>query len=129
MKSEAQANAESDKKEKERIEKINQADSMIFQTEKQIKEYGDKLSEGNKTAINGALENLREAHKSQDLAAIDTALSALNAAWQTASQEMYAAGAAAGAQPGAGADGAGPSAGTSQGNGDATDVEYEEVKK
>ena len=129
MKSEAQANAESDKKEKERIEKINQADSMIFQTEKQIKEYGDKLSEVNKTAINGALETLREAHKSQDLAAIDTALSALNAAWQTASQEMYAAGAAAGAQPGAGTDGAGPSAGTSQGNGDATDVEYEEVKK
>ena len=129
MKSEAQANAESDKKEKDRIEKINQADSMIFQTEKQIKEYGDKLSEGNKTAINGALENLREAHKSQDLAAIDTALSALNAAWQTASQEMYAAGAAAGAQPGAGTDGAGPSAGTGQGNGDATDVEYEEVKK
>ena len=129
MKSEAQANAESDKKEKDRIEKINQADSMIFQTEKQIKEYGDKLSEGNKTAINGALENLREAHKSQDLAAIDTALTALNAAWQTASQEMYAAGAAAGAQPGAGTDGAGPSAGTGQGNGDATDVEYEEVKK
>ena len=129
MKSEAQANAETDKKEKERIEKINQADSMIFQTEKQIKEYGDKLSEGNKKAINGALENLREAHKSQDLAAIDTALSALNAAWQTASQEMYAAGAAAGAQPGTGADGAGPSAGTGQGNGDATDVEYEEVKK
>jgi molecular chaperone DnaK len=64
MKAEAQANAEADRKEKERIEKINQADSMIFQTEKQLKEYGDKLSEGNKTAINGALEKLREAHKS-----------------------------------------------------------------
>lgn len=129
MKAEAQANAEADRKEKERIEKINQADSMIFQTEKQLKEYGDKLSEGNKTAINGALEKLREAHKSQDLANIETALAALNAAWQTASQEMYAASGAAGAQPGAGANGAGPSAGSGQGNGDATDVEYEEVKK
>ncbi len=129
MKAEAQANAEADRKEKERIEKINQADSMIFQTEKQLKEYGDKLSEGNKTAINGALEKLREAHKSQDLANIETALAALNAAWQTASQEMYAASGAAGAQPGAGANGAGASAGPGQGNGDATDVEYEEVKK
>ena len=129
MKAEAQANAEADRKEKERIEKINQADSMIFQTEKQLKEYGDKLSEGNKTALNGALEKLREAHKSQDLTNIETALAALNAAWQTASQEMYAASGAAGAQPGAGADGAGPSAGSGQANGDATDVEYEEVKK
>lgn len=130
MKAEAQANAEADKKEKEKIEKINQADSMIFQTEKQLKEYGDKLSEGNKSALNGALEKLKEAHKSQDLAAIETALAALNAAWQTASQEMYAASGAAGAQPGAGANGAGgPSAGTGQGNGDATDVEFEEVKK
>lgn len=130
MKSEAQANAESDKKEKDRIEKINQADSMIFQTEKQLKEYGEKLSEGNKTAISGALEKLKEAHKSQDLAAIETALAGLNSAWQAASQEMYAAsGAAGGAQ--AGADGGGPTGGASsgQGGGDATDVEYEEVKK
>ncbi|MBL7863495.1 MAG: molecular chaperone DnaK [Cyclobacteriaceae bacterium] len=130
MKSEAQANAEADKKEKERIEKINQADSMIFQTEKQLKEYGDKLSEANKTALNGALEKLKEAHKSQDLSSIETALASLNAAWQAASQEMYAAGAGANAQPGAdgGAAGAGPSS-SNQGNGDATDVEYEEVKK
>jgi molecular chaperone DnaK len=130
MKSEAQANAEADKKEKEKIEKINQADSMIFQTEKQLKEYGDKLSDGNKSAINAELEKLKGAHKSQDLTAIEAALAGLNTAWQAASQEMYAAsGAAAGAQPGAGANGAGPSAGASQGNGDATDVEYEEVKK
>src|SRR6478609_285272 len=80
MKQEAQANAESDKKEKEKIEKINQADSLIFQTEKQLKEYGDKLSDGNKTAINAAVEKLKEAHKSQDLAAIDNAIAALNAA-------------------------------------------------
>ncbi|MDZ4716624.1 MAG: molecular chaperone DnaK [Cytophagales bacterium] len=132
MKSEAQANAESDKKEKERIEKINQADSMIFQTEKQLKEYGDKLSDGNKSAVNGALEKLREAHKSQDLAAIETTLAELNAAWQAASQEMYAAsGAAGGAQPGSEQNGAGagPSGSSGSENGDATDVEYEEVKK
>ncbi len=129
MKAEAQANAEADKKEKERIEKINQADSMIFQTEKQLKEYGEKLSEGNKSAINGALEKLKEAHKSQDVNAIDTAVNALNAAWQAASQEMYAA-SGAGTQAGAGANAGGPTGGgPSQGNGDATDVEYEEVKK
>lgn len=132
MKEEAQLNADADKKEKERIEKLNQADSMIFQTEKQLKEYGDKLSEGNKSAIQGALEKLKEAHKSQDLAAVENALTAMNAAWQAASQEMYAASSAAGAQPGAGA-GAGPqpgaSAGSTGGGGDATDVEYEEVKK
>jgi molecular chaperone DnaK len=132
MKEEAQLNADSDKKEKERIEKLNQADSMIFQTEKQLKEYGDKLSEGNKTAIQGALDKLKEAHKSQDLAAVETALAAMNAAWQAASQEMYAASSGAGAQPGADA-GAGPQPGASAGNtggaGDATDVEYEEVKK
>ncbi len=130
MKQEAQANAESDKKEKEKIEKINQADSMIFQTEKQLKEFGEKLSEGNKTAINGALEKLKEAHKSQDLAAIENALNALNTAWTAASQEMYAQGSA---QPGADASaGAGANAdgnNTTSGNSDAQDVEYEEVKK
>ena len=122
---------EQEQKEKERVEKINQADSMIFTTEKQLKEYGDKLSEANKTAIQGALEKLKEAHKSGDLASIDTAVSALNAAWQTASQEMYAAsGAAGGAQAGAN-PGGGPTGGAGgPGNGgDATDVEYEEVKK
>ena len=135
MKQEAQANAETDKKEKEKIEKINQADSLIFQTEKQLKEYGEKLSDGNKSAITSAWEKLKEAHKSQDLAAIENAMNALNAAWQAASQEIYAASGAgaAGAQPGANAGSAGPTdgAGTSTGNAtaDATDVEYEEVKK
>lgn len=122
MKQEAQANAESDKKTKERIEKINQADSLIFQTEKQLKEYGEKLSDGNKNAINGALEKLREAHKSQDLAAIDNAMNALNTTWQAAASEMYQGGAQAGAQPGAGAQG-----GPATGGNEATDVEYEEV--
>jgi molecular chaperone DnaK len=126
MKQEAQANAESDKKEKERVEKINQADSLIFQTEKQLKEYGDKLSEGNKTAISGALEKLKEAHKTQDVANIENAMNALNAAWQAASQEMYQGGAQAGANPGAGTNQSTENSNAS--GGAATDVEYEEVK-
>jgi molecular chaperone DnaK len=130
MKQEAQANADSDKKVKERAEKINQADSLIFQTEKQLKEFGDKLSEPNKNAINSALEKLKEAHKSQDLTSIENAMGLLNTAWQAASQEMYAAAGAnqgpqAGANPESGADnGAKPG-----NNNDVSDVEYEEVKK
>ncbi|MBK8290842.1 MAG: molecular chaperone DnaK [Flammeovirgaceae bacterium] len=129
MKEEAQANAETDKKEKERVEKINQADSLIFQTEKQLKEFGEKLSEGNKTAITQALDKLKEAHKSQDVAAIETAMNTLNAAWQVASQEMYAGGSQAGATPGEQPNqSANTGAGAAGGNGNATDVEYEEVK-
>lgn len=127
MKEEAQANAESDKKEKEKVEKINQADSLIFQTEKQLKEYGDKLSEGNKTAINSALEKLKAAHTSKDVASIDTAMNEMNSAWQAASQEMYQGGAQAGANPEAGANQATENTGSASG-GTATDVEYEEVK-
>lgn len=122
MKQEAQANAEADKKEKEKVDKINQADSLIFQTEKQLKEFGDKLSENNKTAINSALEKLKEAHKSQDLTAIDTALAGLNNAWQAASQEMYAA-SNGGAQQGADTN----EANNSQADGQTTDVPFEEV--
>ncbi|MBS1559245.1 MAG: molecular chaperone DnaK [Bacteroidetes bacterium] len=128
MKQEAQANAESDKQEKEKVEKVNQADSLIFQTEKQLKEFGDKLSEGNKSAINSALEKLKVAHASKDLTAIEGAMTALNAAWQAASQEMYAASEQAGAQqPGAEAN-TGNSSNTGTG-GDTQDVDYEEVKK
>ncbi|MFN7706163.1 MAG: molecular chaperone DnaK [Chryseotalea sp.] len=126
MKQEAQANADNDKREKEKVEKINQADSMIFQTEKQLKEYGDKLSDGNKTAINSALEKLREAHKAQDIAGIDAALAALNNAWQASASEMYQGGAQAGG-PQAGADANANSAGAN-GNPDVSDVQYEEVK-
>ena len=126
MKQEAQANADNDKREKEKVEKINQADSMIFQTEKQLKEYGDKLSDGNKTAINSALEKLREAHKAQDLAGIDAALTALNNAWQASASEMYQGGAQAGG-PQAGADANANNAGAN-GNPDVSDVQYEEVK-
>jgi molecular chaperone DnaK len=124
MKEEAEANADADKQAKERVEKINQADSLIFQTEKQLKEYGDKLSDANKSNINTSLEQLREAHKNQDITAIDTALASLNAAWQTASQEMYAAGAQEGAQapPTDGASGS-----NTENSNDVSDVEFEEV--
>ncbi len=131
MKKEAEANAEADKTEKEKVEKINSADSLIFQTEKQLKEYGDKLSESNKKAIEEGLQKLKDAHKSQDLAAIDAALEGLNKAWEGAAQEMYAA--SGGAQA-AGADGGpqagGPAPGAEAGaaeESDVSDVEYEEV--
>lgn len=131
MKQEAQANAEADKAAKEEIEKINQADSMIFQTESQLKEYGDKLSDGNKTAIEGALTKLKEAHAAKDAAGIDAGLEALNNAWQAASQEIYQAQQAAGAEGGAGAPGgAAADAGEDQSGSDAdvSDVEFEEVE-
>lgn len=129
MKREAEANAESDKRIKEEAEKINQADSLIFQTEKQLKEFGDKLSEGNKTAINGALENLKEAHKSKNLSGIDAAMASLNTAWQAASQEMYAASGAQGAQGAPGSPDQSAGGGSSSSGSDAQDVEFEEVKK
>ncbi|MBO6762314.1 MAG: molecular chaperone DnaK, partial [Roseivirga sp.] len=129
MKQEAEANADADKKEKEKVEKLNTADSLIFQTEKQLKEYGDKLSEGNKKPIEEALAHLKEVHQKQDLDAIDPAVEALNKAWEGAAQEMYAAsqGDAAGSQPGADAN-AGDASGSDNGSGDVSDVEYEEVK-
>lgn len=126
MKHEAQSNAENDKKIKERTEKINQADSLIFQTEKQMKEYGEKLSETNKVAINGALEKLKDAHKNQDVGAIDIAMASLNTAWQAAATEMYQASGGEqqpGGDPGANAGGA-----KAGGNAnDVSDVEFEEV--
>jgi molecular chaperone DnaK len=128
MKNEAKANEENDKKEKEKIDKLNSADSMIFQTEKQLKEYGDKLSAGNKSAIEAAVADLRKAHQSQDIAGIDSSLEKLNAAWAAASQEMYAAtqGAPGAGQPG-GAETGGAS-GQQGGSADnVTDVDYEEV--
>ena len=128
MKREAEANAEADKAEKEKIEKINAADSMIFQTEKQLKEYGDKLSEGNKTAIEGALTKLKEAHQSQNVESIDAATNDLNNAWQAASQEIYAAQQEAG-QAG-NTEGAQANAGgntENAGSEDVSDVEFEEV--
>ena len=89
MKAEAEQNAENDKKERERVDKLNQADSMIFQTENQLKELGDKIPAQHKPAIEQALQQLKDAHKAGDIAAIDNAINALNTAWQTASQQMY----------------------------------------
>ena len=122
MRQEAKANEASDKIEKDKIEKINAADSLIFSTEKQLKEYGDKISEGNKTAIEGALVELRTAHANQDLVTIDVAMEGLNKAWEAASQEMYAA-----SQGGAPAGDAGQQQ-QAKSDSDVADVEYEEVK-
>ena len=89
MKAEANANAEADKKERERVDKMNQADSMIFQTENQLKDLGDKLPADKKPAIEAALQKLKDAHKSGDIAAVDAAIAELNNAWQAASAQMY----------------------------------------
>lgn len=124
MKREAEVNASADKLEKESIEKLNQADSLIFQTEKQLKEYGDKLSEGNKANISAAVDALKSAHGSKNLEGIDAAMANLNSAWEAASTEMYAASQGDGAS-------AGPEAGASNsttGEG-VSDVDYEEVSE
>ena len=134
MKAEAEANAEADKKEKERIDKLNQADGMIFQTEKQLKDLGDKLPADKKAPIETALGKLKEAHKSQNLDAIDAAMKELNDAFHAASQDMYnAANAAQGgaqADPNCGAGGCGAQGGASSQNaGDnVQDADFEEVK-
>ena len=131
MKAEAKANEESDKVEKEKVEKMNQADSLIFQTEKQLKEYGEKIPAEKKTAIETAAEKLKEAHKAQDLAAIDTAMTELNAAWTAASEDMYKntqEGGAPGADGQPGADAGQQTADATAGGDDVTDVPYEEVK-
>jgi molecular chaperone DnaK len=125
MKADAAANADADKVAKERIEKLNQADSLIFQTEKQLAEFGDKLGEGNRSKINEALASLKTAHSSQDIAGIELAMKALNDAWQVASQEMYA-------NTGGGQEGGFDNGSTNNGGGNAdnvTDVDYEEVGK
>jgi molecular chaperone DnaK len=132
MKNEAKANEASDKAEREKIDKMNQADSLIFQSEKQLKEYGDKISADKKTVIEGALAKLKEAHKTQDASAVDSSLAELNAAWTAASEEMYKA--TQGAEAGGG-DGQTNGQGTNQegaeanaGGDNVTDAEFEEVK-
>ena len=122
MKNEAKANESADKEAREKVDKLNAADSLIFQTEKQIKEFGEKIPADKKTAIENALTQLKEAHKSQDINAIDAATKTLNDAWTAASQDMYNAtqesGPAENNQPNAGA----------QGSENVTDAEFEEVK-
>lgn len=129
MKNEAKANEEADKKEKEKVEKVNLADSNIFQSEKQLKEYGDKIPADKRSAIEVAITKLKDAHKAQDLAQIDTALAELNQAWTAASEDMYKS------------TQQGPQSGTDGQNGqqqhhddgnsggeNVTDAEFEEVK-
>jgi len=129
MKSEAAANAEKDREEKERVEKVNQADSLIFQTEKQLKEYGDKIPDDKKAAIEAAHNKLKEAHKTQDLAQIDAAITELNNAWTAASEEIYKATQDAGAQGPQANAGGGPQQGAAGASGEnVTDAEFEEVK-
>ena len=130
MKAEAKANEATDKLEKEKVEKINQADSLIFQTEKQLKEYGDKIPAAKKAPIEAALEKLKTAHKTADLAQIDAATAEMNTAWTAASEDMYKA-----TQDGAGAQGAGPQPGPDTGHeqtqsseSKVEDVPFEEVK-
>jgi molecular chaperone DnaK len=129
MKAEAKANESTDKEAKERVEKLNAADSMIFQTEKQFKEFGDKISADKKAPIESALEKLKEAHKNQDIAGIDAAMTEMNNAWTAASEEIYKAQQATGAGAQTGAD-AGAQTGAQQGGGSetVTDAEFEEVK-
>ncbi len=134
MKNEAKANEATDKAAREKVDKINQADSLIFQTEKQIKEYGDKIPADKKAPIESALAKLKEAHKSQDVTAIDKAVTEMNTAWTAASEEMYKATQQAGAdgnghanaqqQPGEGAE---ANANANAGD-NVTDAEFEEVK-
>jgi len=125
MKKEAEANADADKKVKEEAEKLNSADQMIFQTEKQLKEFGEKLSEDKKAPIEAALSDLKKAYESKDLEAIDKALETINEAWKNASEEMYKAQAEAGGAPGA--ETSQPEA-EAKGGDDVQDVDFEEVK-
>lgn len=126
MKNEAAANAETDKATRERVEKVNAADALIFQTEKQISEFGDKVPADKKSAIESAVAELKEAHKSQDLAAIDSATKKLNDAWASASQDIYKAQQDGGPTAGPGEAGASGAGDSSQAE-DVTDVEFEEV--
>jgi molecular chaperone DnaK len=133
MKAEAEANADADKAAKEKVEKLNAADTLAFQTEKQLKEFGEKIPAEKKEPIEAALAELKEAQKTEDLAQIEAATEKLNTAWQAASQDIYAA-----QQEAQGGAGAGPEAnpndqanagdaGSNGGAEDVTDVEFEEV--
>ena len=128
MKKEAEANADADKAEKEKIDKLNSADNLVFSTEKQLGEYGDKIPEDKKTAIESAKEELKKAHMAGDLAGIDSHMEALNKAWEAASQDIYAAQQSAAEDGGAATEPSGESDATSQDSKDVEDVDFEEVK-
>lgn len=125
MKNEAKANEESDKKVKERVEKLNMADGLVFNSEKQLKDYGDKIPADEKATIEAAVNKLKEAHKAEDMDSIDKAMEELNAAWQTASQHIYNAQ----QQEGAAGQQQQPGGDTNAANDDVADAEYEEVKE
>ncbi|NBC08064.1 MAG: molecular chaperone DnaK [Bacteroidetes bacterium] len=127
MKTEAEANAEADKQQREKVDKLNAADNLVFQTEKQLKEYGDKLPADKKSTIEEAVAELKEAHKSEDLDRVDAATEKLNEAWQAASQDIYNATQQAEGGPQAGAEQAQGDTAESNGADDVTDVEFEEV--
>lgn len=128
MKAEAEANADSDRIAREQAEKINSADSLIFQTEKQLKEYGDKIPADKRSAIEAALGQLKSAHEAKDMTRIDSALEQLNQAWQAASQDIYQAQQASGQQEGAHDESHTQSSSNGKGQeGDVTDVEFEEM--
>jgi molecular chaperone DnaK len=129
MKKEAEANAESDKKVKEEVDTLNSADAMIFQTESQLKEYGEKLSPDKKKAIEDSLENLKKAHESKDIDSIKTALEGINEAWKNASEEMYKAQAeSAGGNPNTDPTGNSQPNNDKDSSDDVQDVDFEEVK-
>ena len=131
MKNEAKVNEAADKEARDRVEKINAADSLIFQTEKQLKDYGEKISAEKKAPIETALSGLKEAHKTQDLAKIESSMTELNTAWTAASEEIYKATQEAGAgagQPGGPGNGQQPGGAPQDGGETVTDAEFEEVK-
>ena len=131
MKNEAKVNEAADKEARDRVEKINAADSLIFQTEKQLKDYGEKISAEKKAPIETALSGLKEAHKTQDLAKIESSMTELNTAWTAASEEIYKATQEAGAgagQPGGPGNGQQPGSAPQDGGETVTDAEFEEVK-
>lgn len=128
MKREAKENEETDKKAREKVDKMNAADSLIFQTEKQLKEFGDKIPADKKAAIEEAAKKLKEAHKSEDLDAIDKATEELNKVWSAASEEMYKASQNQGAQPGPETENASAGKEKSKSDQEVTDVDFEEVK-
>jgi molecular chaperone DnaK len=132
MKNEAKANEATDKAERERVDKLNQADALVFQTEKQLKEYGDKISQDKRTLIQNSVDQLKEAHKKQDIAAVDAAMASLNNAWTAASEEIYKAQSQGGDQQstpgGEQAAGNGGQQQTGAAGENVQDVPYEEVK-
>ncbi len=128
MKADAEANAESDKAAKEKVEKLNEADAMIFQTEKQLKEFGEKLSDDKKKPIEDALEELKKAYETKEVSNIQPALDKINEAWKVASEEMYKAQAEQGAPTGDAQQDAGNASSNGEENSDVEDVDFEEVK-